>query len=256
MNAPNALFVAWRSLDPSVGWGPVARLDHDGQVYRFVYTNGARTLPGFRPFPQLDQLDQVYESEELFPLFANRLFSRSRPEYAAYLSWGGFDPANPPDPIAILGVTEGLRETDSIEVFPGPQPDADGCYLNRFYMHGIRWMPPAAMERINKLEKGEKLLVMPDPCNEHDPHAVAVRTDSNRTLVGYVPRYLAREVRYLLETCRPELIQVQVQQLNGEAPMQQRLLCEMRACWPPGFRPCSGAAFEPIVKAVPQANRV
>ena len=136
-----ALFVAWRGGQPHRGWGPVGRLEHDGGVYRFCYTQGARTLRGFQPFPQMGDLEQVYESEELFPLFANRLLSPNRPEYEAYLRWGGFEPGTQPDPIAILGVTEGKRETDSIEVFPCPAPDADGCYLNKFFLHGLRWMP-------------------------------------------------------------------------------------------------------------------
>ncbi len=55
------------------------------------------------------QLDQIYESEALFPLFANRLLSASRPEYEAYLRWSGFNADDPPDPILVLGVTEGIR---------------------------------------------------------------------------------------------------------------------------------------------------
>jgi len=115
----NALFVAWRSGDAQNGrWGPVGRLDYDGQTYRFCYTRGAHTLAGFQPFSQMDNLGQVYESEELFPLFANRLLARSRPDYQSFLTWSGFDPSNPPDPISLLSVTEGRRQTDSIEVFP------------------------------------------------------------------------------------------------------------------------------------------
>jgi len=247
----STLFVAWRTLDPKGGWGPVARLDHNGEVYRFSYTRGARTLPGFRPFPQLDQLDQIYESGDLFPLFANRLLSKSRPEYESFLRWGGFDPSNPPEPIAILGVTEGLRQTDSIEVFPCPQPDADGCYLNRFFLHGVRWMPPAAIERIGRLAMGEQLLVMADLCNAFDRNAVAVRTDRERTLIGYVPRYLARDVWHLLGQCEPDYISLVVERLNADAPLQQRVRCRMSACWPKGFQPCSGEEFQPIAPGVP-----
>ena len=75
----NSLFVAWRPATPAgAGWRPVGRLEHDGQLYRFWYTRGAQR-PDFRPFSQMQQLDQVYESVELFPLFANRLLSESRP---------------------------------------------------------------------------------------------------------------------------------------------------------------------------------
>ena len=86
-----SLFVAWRPPMPDrTGWRPVGRLEHDGGLYRFSYTRGA-LKPGFRPFAQMDRLEHVYESVDLFPLFANRLLPKSRPEYEAYLRWSGFD---------------------------------------------------------------------------------------------------------------------------------------------------------------------
>ena len=135
----NALFVAWRPEKVNSGWRPVGRLVHDSGLYRFCYTHGARQS-GFRPFSGMDNLEQVYDSEELFPIFKNRLLPKLRPEYDAYLRWSGFDPDNPPEPIVVLGVTEGIRQTDAIEVFPCPAPDAYGCYLNKFFLHGIRWV--------------------------------------------------------------------------------------------------------------------
>lgn len=245
-----SLFVAWR-LD-SLGrseWRPIGRLEHDGELYRFCYTKGARK-PDFRPFPRMEDLEQVYESEELLPIFSSRLLSRSRPEYEAYLRWSGFDPAQPPDPIAILGVTEGIRQTDAIEVFPCPAPDAAGGYFNKFFLHGIRWMPPAAHERISRLTEGERLLLMPDLQNQHDRRAVAVRTDSEPMLIGFFPRYLANDMLQLVTGCDPSLIEVSVDRVNRDAPMQNRLLCRVHACWPTGFEPCRGEDFEPIPAAV------
>ena len=125
----------------------------------------------------MESLEAVYESEELFPLFANRLLSDSRPEYVAYLRWSGFEPGATPDPIVVLGVTEGIRQTDAVEVFPCPVPDGDGCYFNKFFLHGVRWMAPAVVERINELTEGELLKLMLDFQNEHDPQAVAVQSE-------------------------------------------------------------------------------
>jgi hypothetical protein len=250
----NALFVAWRSGEPTGGrWGPIGRLEGLPNGYRFVYTRGAQTLPGFRPFPEMPHLDAVYESDELFPLFANRLLSRSRPEYEAYLTWGGFDPRHPPDPIAVLAVTEGRRATDNLELFPCPVPDAHGCYLNKFFVHGVRYVPLAAQERIAALEPDERLIPMFDDFNPHDPEAVAVRTsdDAERMMIGYVPRYLAREVRELCARCHPEFIELRVERVNPGAPLQQRLLCRMNACWPEGFSPCDDEDFQPILSQLP-----
>jgi hypothetical protein len=225
-------------------------LEHDNQLYRYWYTAGARK-PGFRPFPGMESLEAVYESEDLFPLFDNRLLSDSRPEYEAYLRWSGFEPGAAPDPIVVLGVTEGIRQTDAVEVFPCPSPDADGCYFNKFFLHGIRWMAPAAIERVNELKEDEPLKLMLDFQNEHDPQAVAVRSETTRMQIGYVPRYLAADVGRLVQACEPNFIQLFVDRVNRDAPLQNRLLCRMHACWPEGFEPCSSADFLPIPADVP-----
>lgn len=246
----NALFVAWRGGLPEHGqWSPIGKLERVDGFYRFAYTRGAQMLMGFTPFPGMTDLHRVYESEELFPLFANRLLSKSRPEYEAYLTWSGFDPKDPPEPLAILGVTEGIRQTDQLEVFPCPTPDAAGCFVTRFFMHGLRWMPQAAIERASKLRAGERLALIPDPSNPFDAHAIAIRTTDmrDRFMIGYVPRYLAHDTYSLFGGCGAHSIEVSVERLNGSAPTQMRVLCRMNACWPDGFEPCKQEAFQPIV---------
>ena len=241
------LFVASRSREPdNARWEPVGRLEHDQGIYRFSYTRGAQTLPGFSPLFGMDDWTAVYESDELFPIFKNRLLTERRAEYEAYLNWSGFDAVNPPDPVALLGVTEGIRTTDSIELFPCPTPDANGMFSNKFFMHGLRYMPDAAKERVAALREGEALFLMPDLCNTNDPYAVALRTDHDRFMVGYVPRYLGRDLTRLFSRCSPEHMHVFVDRVNIDAPLQQRLLCRMEACWPDGFTPCSDDAFQSL----------
>jgi hypothetical protein len=246
----NALYVAWRGSDPNHGWGPVGRLERIDGLYRFYYTRGARKLPGFHPFPQMKDLDQIYESAELFPLFANRLLSPSRQEYDAFLQWSGFDPVTQPDPIAILGVTEGLRQTDSVEVFPCPLPDPTGNLITKFFLHGIRWVSPTALQRIQCLVPGESLQMIPDDTNQFDPHAMGLHTVREPQRIGYVPRYLAQDARTLLHN-DPDSVRVSVERLNSDAPLQQRVLCRLHAPWPTEFVPCAGEQFEPIPEALP-----
>ena len=251
----NALYVAWRAGTPEDGaWSPVGKLEHVNDLYRFQYTRGAQTAENFDGFVGMHDLRRVYESESLFPLFANRLLSKSRPEYEAWLTWSGFDPAHPPEPLAILGVTEGIRQTDHVEVFPCPSPDEDGCYLSRFFLHGLRWMPNAAVNRASLLKSGDKLAIMLDLQNAADPNAVALRTvDGERFMIGYAPRYMAYEFGRLASEC--SFAEVMVDRVNPGAPMQMRVLCRMNACWPQDFRPCEGEAFQPIV-AVPAGAEV
>lgn len=244
----NALFVAWRPEAPNEGWRPVGRLERDGDTYRFFYTCGA-TRGQFRPFDQMPKLDQIYTSPVLFPVFANRLLSSSRPEYEEFLEWGEFDDGTHPDPIVILGLSEGRRETDSIEVFPCPRPDSIGRYKAKFFLHGIRWLNDEAISRINRLGTGEELKMMFEVQNQHDINAVAVRTE-DRVIVGYFPRYLASDARKLSESCEQRNLIVSVNRVNPDAPFQNRVLCSFEACWPSGFEPCSGEDFEPIPTGV------
>jgi len=247
-----ALFVAWRTRDPEhPAWGPIGRLEYDDEFYRFFYTQGAQDLPGFQPFPKMDNLNEVYESTELFPLFVNRLLSKRRPEYEAYLRWSGFSHDNPPNPLTILAVTEGQRQTDAIEVFPCPLPDGDGCYLNRFFLHGIRWTEEAGQACVDHLREGEQLRLVPDPTNPVDSLAVAIYPLVDGPRIGYAPRYLAHDIHTLLGQCDATFVELSVERINQDAPLQQRVLCRLKACWPAGFEPCKTEAFRPIPSGVP-----
>ena len=244
------VFIAWRGGTPEQGaWSPVARLQHVDGEYHFVYTLGARTLAGFHPFPGMPALNEVYRSRSLFPLLANRLLSRSRPEYDAWLTWSGFDPKDPPDPLAVLGVTEGIRQTDALEVFPRPQPDPQGRYQTRFFLHGLRHASLTALARLETLKAGDVLQVELENDNPRDPRAVAVMADgAQRLRLGYVPRYLARDTRDLVAHDSIETIDLRVARINAGAPLQMRLLCRLTAPWPREFEPCAEEAFQPIAE--------
>jgi len=245
----SVLYIAARQEGPNSGlWSPVGRLEHINDLYRFSYTKGAESLRGFQAFPGMSDIHAVYESDSLFPLFANRLPSPSRPEYEAFLAWGGFDPSVAPDPLTLLGITQGLRQTDTLELFPEPVKNEHGCYQSKFFMHGIRWMHPAALARVARLKAGEELRLLLEVDNPFDLNAVQLQTTDTqeRLPLGYVPRYLAGDVRHLCESCGPNSTIVRVEKVNAHAPMQQRVLCSMTSCWPAHFEPCSDETFQPI----------
>ena len=243
----NALYVAVRlESEGTPHWSPVGLLQFRAGTYCFVYTKGARSAPGFQLFAGMGCLDTVYESTELFPVFANRMLSESRPEYDAYLRWTGFDRTGRPDPIAILGVTEGIRRTDSIELFPLPIPDKRGRYVNRFFLHGLRHMSAQTKERVATLKAGELLHWEFENLNGTDKNAVSLNTSTDQVLLGYVPRYLAQDFRKLTLPCTSDFLRLTVCRVNTDAPLQQRLLCELDALWPDGFKPCSGDEFQSI----------
>ena len=246
-----SLFVAVRSQeDGSHQWQPVGLLEKlESSEYRFRYTQGAHQLPGFHGFMGMEELQQVYLSAHLFPLFANRIFSSRRPEFLELLDWSGFSTDDTVDPMALLEVTRGLRATDSVEVFPKPLERSPGVFVSRFFLHGLNWMPKATIDSANHLQSGDCLGLMLDIGNKHDSNAVAVRSDysGDRFWLGYVPRYLAAEIR---KFCQNDVwvasLELTVLKVNPMAPLHNRILCELAARYPAGSVPCSGDEFTPL----------
>lgn len=249
-----ALFVAWQHPETRRTY-PVGRLmmgcttnGSDGLRYEFVYIKGALEAQkaGFKPFLAFPDLNKSYCSEDMFPFFANRLISRSRPDFEESVDRLGLDPESA-DEMAILSRSGGIRATDSIELFPMPTFDVEtACYQSYFLAHGLRYLPPSSIDRVNSLNAGDALFIMADVQNPYDRRAIALRTD-DRINVGYLPRYLLEDAWQLLEKCDLDFVKVTVQKVNpAPAPIQQRLLCHLRSCWPDGFKPFSTDTYQPL----------
>jgi hypothetical protein len=243
----NELYLAWE--DPiDRRWMPVGRLTiDDNNMYKFVYTKGAKSSRNFEPFARMKKLDEVYRSETLFPLFNNRLLSGSRPEHNNHMEWLDIKD-NEYDDFTMLAITGGIRGTDTFEVFQCPKPNDEGKYEVKFLSHGLRHLPRHVIERVNDIKKGDRLFILPDIQNKYDPMALALRTDDPVEMVGYCPRYLSPDFYELLEKTRTMDIKVSVERINPDAPLHLLLLCKIVAPWPDGFEPCSGEDFLPIIE--------
>jgi hypothetical protein len=69
---PHRLLVAWQNPNTR-RITLVGVLEHSAGRYCFRYLRAALDTQGFRPFPGFDNLRRRYESEQLFPLFRQRL---------------------------------------------------------------------------------------------------------------------------------------------------------------------------------------
>jgi len=242
---PRSIFVAARSRgEENPAWATVGKLSKEGSYYEFRYTAGAKKLPGVTPFPGLPDLEKVYQMEDIFPIFKNRLLSERRPEYKKWLSWGGFDADENPDAIAILSTLGSRRTADSLELFASPIQLADSTCYTQFFLHGARHH--VTQEVLERLAVGEKLIVRKEDDNRHDELAVAVDNNQKQCL-GYIPKFLTRDVRYLSEHC-PDELEIRIKRANVEAPSHYQVLCELSSCWPVGFSPCSDGDFELMVE--------
>ena len=235
------MFITWQDPE-NREWLPVGRLTRRDTEYSFVYTQGARVSRRFVPFGRMNDFESVYRSQDLFPLFANRLLHRGRPEFKSFLDW--LNLTDEEDPLELLARTGGIRVTDGLAVFPCPVENDLGCYVLHFFVHGTRYLPPEVQALIRTLEPHRELFLLPDPQNHVDAKAIAIRSEEPTVIVGYCPRYLTSDLHSLLD--EPGAIRLIVEKVNPDAPSQLRLLCEFQAPWPESFEPCSGELYEPL----------
>ncbi len=203
---------------------------------------------GFRPLLTFPDRDAVYRSPELFPLFANRVMARARPEYDGFVRWLDLPPGET-DPLLLLARSEGQRETDMFEVFSAPERTPDARYRMTFFVHGLRHRTEKALAVALELEPGERLHLQPDPGNPEDQEALKVIGRGEH--VGFVPRYLLRDL-HSLRLAGADDTMVAVTRVNPPpAPLQFRVLTSFDAPWPEGFRPFAGPEFLPLRTDLP-----
>ena len=241
----STLFVAWQAPAPTRAWFPIGRLDasEDRRDYVFRYTHGAlhaRERAGFEPLIAFPDFERRYEANELFPLFKNRILEPNRKDFAEYLRWLDLDPAHA-DPIEILGLTGGERQTDSLEVFPKVLKLEDGTIRCRFFMHGLRHVSDAARRRAEELRDGEALQVAIEVNNPATGYAVQVQT-TDCHLIGWAPRYLVADLRAAL--LEHSTISASVQRINRlGAPFARRVMVELRGGVPAAFQPMTSDEY-------------
>lgn len=241
----STLFVAWQAPGPTRAWFPIGRLDAstERRDYVFRYTHGAlhaRDRAGFEPLIAFPEFDRRYEADELFPLFKNRILEPNRKDFAEYLQWLDMDPVNA-DPIEILGLTGGERQTDSLEVFPKVLKLPDGTIRCRFFLHGLRHVSPAARARAEVLSEGESLQVAIEVNNPATTYAVQLQT-ADCHMIGWAPRYLVDDLRAAL--LEHSTINAKVLRINRMgAPFARRVMVELCGGVPSTFEPMTSDEY-------------
>jgi hypothetical protein len=242
-----SLFLAWQA--PNRAWFPVGRLDADvaQHRYHFGYTKGALQAEhavGFQPLPAFPEFGRTYESSELFPLFQNRVLDPGRKDFAAYLTSLDLPPSSA-DPIEILAVSGGERQTDSLEVFPRIESHRDGAFRCRFFLHGWRHMSAVSQSRAMFLQPGEQLGVSLELTNKTEQIAILL-TSSDYDFLGWTPRYLVKDLLKAISE-KPSVTASVVRVNAADVPANRRVLVELTGTLPPGLQPMSAEEFQPLV---------
>lgn len=242
----NSLFLAWQA--PTRAWFPIGRLNVDSarSLYVFQYTQGALRAgdqAGFQPLAAFPDLRARYEASELFPLFKNRVLDPNRRDFADYLRSLDLDPQNP-DPIAILAISGGERQTDSFEVFPKIEKNANNAFTCRFFLHGLSHVSDAGQRRGLRLEPSEALQVSLELNNPVSGLAIQLTTKDYEFL-GWAPRYLVPDILSAI-SASPGIVATVVRVNEMGVPPNRRILIELSGTLPQSIEPMSGAEFQVI----------
>jgi hypothetical protein len=234
---------------------PIGFLSYDGHVYRFMYIRNVTQVEGFQPLLGFERLDRSYESNQLFPLFAQRVMAPRRPDYQQYVSRLGLD--GDPDPWEQITRSQGRREGDALQFLP--EPTVNGGVLSALFLgNGLRHMP-AEVHRLNGkeirvsveqveaalrgLSPGDLLDLAAEPENQKNRLAIMV-TAPSLVPVGWVPDLLLDDLHRLLENAN---VTVSVEHANGpDAPSHIRLLVRLTASLTDDFRFFSGDCWAPL----------
>ena len=243
----NSLYLAWQDSGRSRAWFPIGRLDADlpHSRFQFGYTCGAERaaqVAGLRPLESFPDFRKTYESSELFPLFKNRVMDAGRIDFSEYLHQLDLEPQNA-DPISILSVTGGTRQTDNLEVFPKIEHQADGRFRCRFFLHGSRHVNDAAQRALVVLKPSDILRVALELNNPATGLALQIETKDYH-MIGWAPRYLIGDLKGAIDHS-PEAVSGKVVRVNpAPAPSNQRVLVELTGRLPSDHSPMSDPDFQ------------
>ena len=247
--AEKTLFLAWHGTGENRLWYPVGRLDADLQYpqYRFRYTVGAKRAQEEARFPLIvgfPEVDRDYNSEELFPLFQNRVMSPARPDFQSYLETLGYDGAA--EPVEILAVNGGLRQTDNYEVFPKLSKQSDGSFTCRFLLHGSRHVNEHAQARLQSLSEGEELFIALELTNPATQLAVQIQTQ-DKYILGWAPHYLVNDLVAAMADSPGEYSAKAVRIHADLYAPRPTLLVELSSRWD-SYEPMTASDYQPLVE--------
>lgn len=239
------LFLAWQSsIDHS--WHVIGRLDQTEKRYRFVYTQGVMSARTFLPLLGLSDINKIYESEQLFPIFANRLLSRTRPEFSDFVRWLELD-GKTVTAMEMLARSEAIKVTDTFQVFPDVRSDEYGNCEVIFFAHQIPQFQDVEVLS-QHVQVGDALKLHVVNQNHRGENAVALCRRDSSVIVGYLPRYLAVGFSELLDK-RPGSLSIKIKQINQDAPRVYQILCSLSYRDGIGNRSIfNGTDFQPLVE--------
>lgn len=192
--------------------------------FEFSYEPSIRSDPEFFALDEFPSMDRPYESDKLPAFFANRIMSAERPSYSDYLGWLGLTAGSVDLPVEVMVRTGAGRATDTFHVVEKPNRNATR-FVSRFFVSGASHQESSS-ELISELVDGDRLRLLPEPANGHNPDAHLVLV-SHGAAIGWVPDWLCGEVADLAENGWS--VDVFAEKVNSDAPPHIQVLCRIEA---------------------------
>jgi hypothetical protein len=211
MNKVHSLLVVWQNKQNSIFYH-IGTLSFYNDTYEFSYTSnsGAAKLKledalanGYMLHPAFPYKDKVYTSKDLFPAFDRRLPSPNRKDYKAIMADLGLNEKS--TKMELLQQTRGRIASDSYSFEVPLRKEGEKVYSS-FFIHGMRYrsLPEQWPFWLNN---NDKLKLLQEPTNKHDPYAVKVLTQSGKHL-GYVPIFYSKAIFSLLKYGEQPIVRV------------------------------------------------
>ena len=238
-----SVFVLWQDSADTRMWYPVAKLTQKSELeYVFKYTKGSNHK-NFTYFPSMENKLEQYTSDKLFAFFKNRLIPESRLEHDSMFEWSGLS-ANSKDYLELLAISGGEKKTDHFRIVNAPKKE-NNFYRVKFFISSINYLTPSEKQSLQLVNIGDELNYQFDNANCIDADATILLKDE-QIKIGYLPHYLCKDLKNLLNFIDRDKVKFKVLKVNTDAPVQFRVLCEMKALWPDGFNPFSDDDFKTL----------
>jgi len=191
----NEMWLIWKHPESRRRY-KIGILTYQENKYQFKYVDpelNNAIAAGVGYFPGFEDVNKIYESEELFANIETRLPNPGRADYLEILN--SYNLEKESSKLEILKATKGRLLTDNYEFVP-----AFDSNKVEFDVAGTRHCPD--VKKCSELISiNDKLLLELEPDNEFDTNAIKVIFFKNgiKYHLGYVPRYYSSELAKLLE---------------------------------------------------------
>lgn len=201
INGRDFLYLVWKDFNTRQRY-VVGELSKNGK-YNFKYKiedlNKA-IMKGFEPLIAFPDINEVYESYDIFPAFSSRLPDKRRKDIKEILTKYKLEKY---DAFELLKNSGGKLPTDSLE-FIDPIFLDESNIEREFYIAGVRhheYCMEGKKTADFNLNIGENLFLESDNENIYDKYAVKVMNKDNK-LIGFIPVFFSKEISKAIEKGR------------------------------------------------------